>query len=93
MSPTIRFDPLADTLSSTPFDAIQVDLQEENKAFLLGFCLNENSGSANDSGAEYKFDIVPCESTRGSQMKHPLAAIWYWNSMVPYLITSLLLWL
>lgn len=79
MSPTLIFDPLSNSAS---FESIKVKLSGERIPYLVGFRLSDDptdvvDAQSNPAWPGYRFDIVPYNSVRGSQMRHPLAAIWY----------------
>lgn len=79
MCPTLIFDPLSNSAS---FESIKVKLPEERVPYLVGFRLSDDPTDVVDARSNpdwpgYRLDIVPYNSMRGSQMRHPLAAIWY----------------
>lgn len=79
MGPTLIFDPLSNSAS---FESIKVKLSGERVPYLVGFRVCDDPTDAVDAQSStdwpgYKLDIVPYNSMRGSEMRHPLAAMWY----------------
>lgn len=89
MCPTLTLEPLSNSAS---FEIIKIKLSGERVPYLVGFRLSEDplasdvvdTAQAAPDWPGYKLDIVPYDSMRGSQMRHPLAAIWYTHFKVSH---------